>query len=81
MRKGRQNHKFYHSVEYIIYGFTHSKIEAVYFCTGLLVMKIHVGGNWGEGDEKQLIDLEWPKYLRGLDIIYLSSFTNTIWEL
>ena len=35
------------------------KIEAVYFCIVLVLMEIHAGGNQG-GDEKQLIDLEWP---------------------
>ena len=32
------------------------KIEAVYFC--IVQMELRVGGN--QGDEKQLIDLEWP---------------------
>ena len=38
---------------------TRQNIEAVYFCIVLVQMELHVGGNQG-GDEKQLIDLEWP---------------------
>ena len=34
---------------------TRQKIEAVYFHIVLVQMKLH------RGDEKQLIDLEWPK--------------------
>ena len=46
---GRQNYKF-----------ISSKMEAVYFCTMVVQMGLHAGGNQG-GDEKQLIaDLEWP---------------------
>ena len=37
------------------------KMEAVYFCTVLVQMGLHAGGNQrGGGGEKQLIDLEWP---------------------
>ena len=39
---------------------TRPKIEAVYFCTVLVLMEIHACGQKLRGDEKQLIDLEWP---------------------
>ena len=41
---------------------TRPKIEAVYFCTVLVLMNSHAGGNQGGGGggEKQLINLEWP---------------------
>ena len=61
MKNGRQNHKF-----------SSPKIEAVYFCIVLVLMEIHAGGNQG-GDEKQLIDLEWPNIS-----IRLSTVTDTL---
>ena len=40
---------------------TRQNIKVVYFCIVLVQMELHAGGNQGGGgDEKQLIDLEWP---------------------
>ena len=44
---------------------TRPNIEAVCFCNCIVLvqlqMELHAGGNQGGGgDEKQLIDLEWP---------------------
>ena len=53
------NHKFDGEMVVKIISSAVQKIEAVYFCIVLVLMEIHAGGNQG-GDEKQLIDLEWP---------------------
>ena len=58
-RKGRQNHKFYHSAEYNVW-FHPLMNWKRYTLYSAASHEDTCGRKLGGGDEKQLMDLEWP---------------------